>query len=511
MMLETAVERQTIDITPDRFTVEDLCSIADAKPVLRLAPDVIEKISLASRYVAEIAKQDRHIYGVNTGFGSLCETRISPDDMSELQHRHLLSHACGIGDPVPERTSRMTMLVKLLTFRAGRSGITPELVQRLIDFWNADVIPVIPEKGTVGASGDLAPLAHMSLPLVGLGQVHFRGEIVDTRVAMEALGWEAARLGPKEGLALTNGVQYVNARAAEEVVRCAQLVKCADLIAALSIQAFSCASTFYQRSLHATSLHEDRSLVAGNLLRLTQGSNHDSLPGSNVAGEDPYSFRCTPQVHAAVRQTVRHASGVIEDECNSVSDNPLFFPEHDQVLLGGNLHGESTAFAMDFLAIAMSELAYLAERRTYQLLSGQHGLPSFLVANPGLDSGLMIVQYTSAALVNQNKVLATPASIDTIPTCQLQEDHVSMAGTSAYKLAQIIDNCEYIMAIELLAAAQAVDLNPHLQLSPQIEPLMRDFRARIPSLEHDRLQSVDIELAREFLNSHRARWAAELD
>jgi histidine ammonia-lyase len=510
-MLETKVRRSTADITSDRFTLADLCSIADARPLLRLAPDVVETIARGSRYVAEIATQDRHIYGVNTGFGSLCETRVSPDEMSELQHRHLLSHACGVGDPVPERTSRITMLVKLLTFRAGRSGITPELVQRLIDFWNADVIPAIPEKGTVGASGDLAPLAHMSLPLVGLGKVHFRGEIVDTRVAMAEHGWQPARLGPKEGLALTNGVQYVNARAAEAALRCAELVRCADLIAALSIQAFSCASTFYQRALHETSLHVDRGLVAANLLRLTEGSNHDSLPGCNVAREDPYSFRCVPQVHAAVRQTVRHASEVIEDECNSVSDNPLFFPEHDQVLLGGNLHGESTAFAMDFLAIAMSELAYIAERRTYQLLSGQHGLPSFLIAKPGLDSGLMIVQYTSAALVNQNKVLATPASIDTIPTCQLQEDHVSMAGTSAYKLAQIIENCEYILAIELLAAAQAVDLNQGLRLSPAIQPVMDEFRAHIPSLIRDRLQSTDIEQARDFLVARGARLAAGLN
>jgi histidine ammonia-lyase len=508
---ETKVTRPVVDITFDRFTLADLCSIADGRPLLRLAPDVRETIARGSRYVAEIASQDRHTYGVNTGFGSLCETQVSADEMSELQHRHLLSHACGIGEPVPERTSRITMLVKLLTFRAGRSGITPELVQRLLDFWNADVIPVIPEKGTVGASGDLAPLAHMSLPLVGLGQVYFHGEIVDTQVAMADKGWQPARLAPKEGLALTNGVQYVNARGAEAVVRCAELAKCADLIAALSIQGFSCAATFYQRILHATSLHEDRGLVAANLLRLTEGSNHHSLPGCNVAREDPYSFRCAPQVHAAVRQTVNYASDVIEKECNSVSDNPLFFSEHDQVLLGGSLHGESAAFAMDFLAIAMSELACIAERRTYQLLSGQHGLPSFLVAKPGLDSGLMVVQYTSAALVNQNKVLATPASIDTIPTCQLQEDHVSMAGTSAYKLAQIIDNCEYVMAIELLAAAQAIDLNPELRLSPAVQPVFDDFRAQIPFLRHDRIQSADIELARDYLVSRRRKWAVGLN
>lgn len=384
-------------------------------------------------------------------------------------------------------------------------------MQRLLDLWNADVIPAIPKKGSVGASGDLAPLAHLSLPLVGLGKVYFRGEIVDASVACAANGWQPVQLKPKEGLALTNGVQYINALAADSIVRCTELMKCADLIAALSIQAFSCASTFYQQILHATSLHEERALVAGNLLQLTDGSNHDTLPGCNVAMEDPYSFRCAPQVHAAVRQTVRHAADIVEKECNSVSDNPLFFPEHDQVILGGNLHGESTAFALDFLAIAMSELANIAERRTYQLLSGQHGLPSFLVARPGLDSGLMIVQYTAAALVNENKVLATPASIDTIPTCQLQEDHVSMGGTSAYKLAQIIENCEYVLAIELLTAAQASDLNRELRLAPAMQEIVDEFRREIPHLDEDRLQSVDIERARDYLLSKRAIWAARLN
>lgn len=498
------------EIILDFYTLDDLRHIVDTLPFLRLSDAAAAKIDAGARYVQTIAGQDRHIYGVNTGFGSLCETRIPPEQMSALQHNHLLSHACGVGEIVPERISRLAMLIKLLTFRTGHTGISLDTVERMLDFWNNGVIPAIPKKGSVGASGDLAPLAHMALPLAGMGKVHFQGQIVDASVALKEKGWLPIRLKPKEGLALTNGVQYINAIAAYCLIEIDELIKCADVITALSIQGFSAANTFYQRILHETSWHEERRTVAANLRTLLEGSNHYQLPNCNKAMEDAYSFRCAPQVHAAIRQTFGFAKSIIEKECNSVSDNPLFFPEQDQFLCGGNLHGESSAFALDFLAIAMSELANISERRTYQLLSGQHGLPSFLITNPGIDSGLMIVQYTAAALVNENKVLATPASIDTIPTCQLQEDHVSMGGTSAYKLWQIIENCEYVLAIELLTAAQAIDLNPELQLSPATQALMRDFRQHIPFLAQDRLQSDDIELSRRYLRERKASWCAAL-
>jgi histidine ammonia-lyase len=505
-----AAVRPDAELTLETWDLADLRRIVDGGARLRLAPDVEERIAAGAAYVREIAGRDRHIYGVNTGFGSLCETRVAPDQLSALQHKHLMSHACGVGDIVPERISRLAMLVKLLTFRTGHTGISLEVVRRLVDLWNHDVIPAIPKKGSVGASGDLAPLAHMALPLIGLGRVHFQGRVVDAPVALAAMGWAPVRLGPKEGLALTNGVQFINAIAADCVLRAAELVRGADLVAALSIQGFSCASTFYQAILHETSLHEERRAVAGNLRDLLRGSNHDRLPGSNVAQEDPYSFRCAPQVHAAVRQALAYASTIVHRECNSVSDNPLFFPAQDQVLCGGNLHGESTAFALDFLAIAMSELANISERRTYQLLSGQHGLPPFLVPEPGVDSGLMIVQYTSAALVNENKVLATPASIDTIPTCQLQEDHVSMGATSAHKLAQIIDNCELVLAIELVVAAQAMDLNAGLEASERTRAVHADFRAHVPFLAEDRVMATDIERAHACLLARGPEWTAGL-
>ena len=503
-------QTDTHTITLRYYSLEDLREILKTRPQLRLDREVEEKVRQGARYVQERAAEDRYIYGVNTGFGSLCETRVRPDEIEELQYKHIVSHACGVGEIVPVEISRLALIIKLLTFRSGHTGITIETVNRLLDFWNNDFIPVIPKKGTVGASGDLAPLAHMAMPLLGLGKVHSGGRIISAAQGLEEMGWKPLRLKPKEGLALTNGVQYLNANAANSLMKIEELIKSADVIAALSIQGFSASQTFYQSLYHETCYHPERLVVASNLRRLLEGSNHFELDTCNKSKQDPYSFRCIPQVHGAVRQTYGFARDIIEKECNGVSDNPLFFPEQDQILYGGNLHGESPAFAMDFLAIAVSELANISERRTYQLLSGQRGLPSFLVKHPGVNSGFMIVQYTSAALVNENKVLSTPASIDTIPTCQFQEDHVSMGGTSAYKLNQVIENCEYVMSIELLTSAQAVQFNEGLRLSPVTEEILQDFRKRIDFLEEDRVLSDDIESSRNYLVEAMALWRERL-
>lgn len=461
--------------------------------------------------MAEIATQDRHLYGINTGFGSLCTTRISAEQFSLLQHNHLKSHACGVGEPAPEAVARLTMLGKLLTFRGGHTGISVGTVEHMLALWNAHCIPLIPKKGTVGASGDLAPLAHLALPLIGEGQVRLDGQPMTGAQALQRLGLQPLTLGPKEGLALTNGVQYVNAWALHNLMRLADLVNAAEVIASLTIQAFSCASTFFDPLLDATWRQPQRRLVARHLRLLLDGSNHASLPQSNVAHEDPYSLRCMPQVHGAIRRVLAFATEVVEEEVNSVSDNPLFFPAQDQVLCCGNLHGETPAMAMDMLAMAAAELANIAERRTYQLLSGQHGLPDFLAPRAGVNSGLMIPQYTAAALVNENKVLATPACIDTIPTCQLQEDHVSMAGTSAYKLAQIVENCEWVLAIELMTAVQAIELNTGLRLSAFADRLVADYRRTISSLLDDRVMALDLELSRSFLLQHLGAWTTLLD
>ena len=494
----------------DYYRLDDLRDLVARRPALTLSPQAERKIQAGAEYVQQKAREDRFIYGVNTGFGALCETRIGADEVEELQYNHVVSHACGVGQPVPADTARLMMLVKLLTFRTGHTGVSVPTVQRMLDFWNHDVIPAIPKKGTVGASGDLAPLAHLALPLLGLGRVYFQGEPVDASVALAAHGWSPLELKAKEGLALTNGVQYINALAAESLMKVADLVKCGDIVAAMSIQGFSAARSFYQAPYHETTYHPERRTVASNLRTLLAGSNHADLPTCNRSQQDPYSFRCIPQVHGAVRQAVAFAIDIIEKECNGVSDNPLFFPDLDQIHFGGNLHGESTAMALDFLAVAVSELANISERRTYQLLSGQRGLPSFLVKHPGLNSGFMVAQYTSAALVNENKVLSTPASVDTIPTCQLQEDHVSMGGTSAYKLQTIIDNCEYILSTELLTAAQAIDLNTGLRLSPRTRGIYEGLRERVSFLEKDRVMNDDMEVAREFFLENRRTWSTTL-
>lgn len=497
-------------LSHDFYDLETMRALLDAQPTLRLSKDVAASITAGANFVTSIAMQDRHLYGINTGFGALCTTRIPADEFSALQHNHLMSHACGVGDPAPEAVTRLAMLLKLLTFRSGHSGISLDTVNRFLMLWNASCIPIVPQKGTVGASGDLAPLAHLSLPLIGLGQVRFGAKVVSAADALAQLDLSPLRLGPKEALALTNGTQYVNGYALYCLMQLTDLANAADVIAAITIQAFSAADTFFDPLLDATWRQPERRTVAHNLRVLLAGSNHFDLPQASVAKEDPYSLRCIPQVHGAIRRVLVFAREVVEEEINSVSDNPLFFPSEGKVLYCGNMHGESTAMAMDMLAIAAAELANISERRTYQLLSGQHGLPDFLTPRPGINSGLMIAQYTSAALVNENKVLATPACVDTIPTCHLQEDHVSMAGTSAYKLEQIVKNCETVLAIELLTAVQAAELNQGLRLSSAGQELVDEYRKTIPTLLEDRLLSDDIEKSCAFLRAHLRAWTAQL-
>ncbi|MGH2506014.1 MAG: histidine ammonia-lyase [Ktedonobacteraceae bacterium] len=498
-------------ITLKNYYLEDIRSLLETRPLLQLDSEIEAKISAGAQFVQAKTEEDQYIYGVNTGFGSLCETRIDSDQLEQLQYNIIVSHACGIGEMASEEISRLAMLAKILTFRTGHTGISLPTVHRLLEFWNHNIIPATPRKGTVGASGDLAPLAHIALPLIGLGKVYVRGQLVETTQALAEMGWTPLKLKCKEGLALINGVQYITGIALHCLIEAERLIKSADLIAAMSIQAFSASRTFYHEQYHNVSKHQERQATAANLRKILEGSNHFQLPTCNKSMQDPYSFRCIPQVHGAVRQTFSFAKTIVEQECNSVGDNPLFFPEEDLILFGGNLHGESVAFALDFLAIALSELANISERRTYQLLSGQRGLPDFLVKKYGLNSGFMVVQYTSAALVNENKVLSTPASIDTIPTSQLQEDHVSMGGTSAYKLCQIVENTEYVLAIELLHAAQAVQLNEELHLSPITQDILQQFRQNVSFLENDRIMSDSIERACEFLHTTKKLWATQLE
>lgn len=473
---------------------------------LELSPELVTAISRSASYVSSVAASERLIYGVNTGFGALCRIRVQPNDLSSLQHNLLRSHACGVGTPVSQRISRTVLLMKILSFRTGHSGVSNAVVQRLVDFWNFSVLPIIPSKGTVGASGDLAPLSHMALTITGEGQLWHQGRVRPAADVLGELGWRPLQLCPKEGLALINGVQYITAVAVDCLLRVGKLIKAADLIASLTIQGFSAARSFFQHGVHEVTAHLERRDVAANLRTLLKGGNHWDLPHCDPTMEDPYSIRCIPQVHGAIRHAYSFACEAVERECNTVSDNPLVFVESEEILTCGNLHGEAIAFAADFTAIAMSELASISERRTYQLLSGQHGLPPFLADRPGVNSGLMVPQYTAAALVNQNKVLASPASIDSIPTCHLQEDHVSMGGTSVWKLGTIVDNCEYVLAIELMTAMQAIDMNVGLILSKAAREIRDEFRKVVPLLKSDRILSEDIEASRLFLLENVALW-----
>jgi histidine ammonia-lyase len=459
---------------------------------LDLSQDGWDAIEAGAGHTARLAKGQRPVYGVNTGFGALCRRQVDVAEVRLLQKNHLLSHACGVGEGLPEPIVRAMLVLKVMSFRSGRSGVGTAVVQRLLDFLAAGLLPLVPRQGSVGASGDLAPLAHMALPLIGEGWLTSGGV---RRTAIEALAersWEPLELGPKEGLALTNGVQFLDACALHALDRAERLLGAADVACALSLQGFAAADSFFDPRLKRTTAHPERWDVMDNLSKLTAGGNHAGLERSDPLQEDPYSFRCAPQVHAAARQAFAFAAQIIERDCNSISDNPLLFPEDDEVLTNGSMHGQSAAMALDVLAMGLADMASISERRTYQLLSGTHGLPDFLAARPGVDSGLMVWQYTAAALVNESRILAQPASVDTIMTCQLQEDHVSMGGTSALKVLKSLENLELVLAIELAAACAAIDTDPHLILSPATRPVRDAVREVMPTLTGDRLLGEEI-------------------
>lgn len=496
---ESVAMRHRLELSVDYVELEWIRRAASGRTEITLRPEVWRSIEDGAAQARALAQGHDVVYGVNTGFGALCRERIEPSDISRLQHNHLLSHACGVGPPVDDAIVRLMIVIKLLTFRMGHSGVGRSAVERLLLFLNSGVLPVVPRQGSVGASGDLAPLAHLALPLIGEGFVRSDGAIQPAAAVLAERGWSPLTLGPKEGLALTNGVQFMNACAVHALTRAARLIGCADLVASLSIQGFSAASAWYDPRLRRTTAHPERWAVLTCLNRLLHGSNHASLPWCDPAKEDPYSFRCIPQIHAAARQAARFCAEIVERDCNSASDNPLFFPGEGIHLTNGSMHGQTTALALDVLAIALADLSSVSERRTYQLLSGQRGLPSFLATEPGVDSGLMVWQYTAAALVNESKILAAPASVDTIMTCQLQEDHVSMGATSALKIDKILENLEHILAIETIAAAAAIDFNTPLSVSPMTARVYGALREEIAPIRGDRLMTQDVERACHFL------------
>ena len=442
---------------------------------------------------------DRHlnsgdvIYGVNTGFGKLCNKRISTEQLERLQINLILSHAVGVGPPVPEQIVRWMLLFKINALLNGASGIQPQCIECLANMLNRDVLPVVPTRGSLGASGDLAPLAHLVLPFIGRGEVWVNGKRWQADQAFAQHDIPPVRLGAKDGLALINGTQLMLAYAADIVVRTRRLAKLADIIASMSLEAYRGSLHPFDAELIALRPHPGAVDVAENVRRLMAESEILISHADCDKVQDPYSLRCVPQVHGACRDTLRHAVQTVRIELNAVTDNPIILG--DEIVSGGNFHGEPLAFAMDYLSIALTEWANISERRVYLLLSGPDGLPTLLMKDTGLNSGFMIPQYTAAALLNECKVLSTPASVDSIPTSLGQEDHVSMGAQSALKCSQILDNVETVLAVELMCAAQALDYR--LPTKPGIGPriALETLRRSITHVEEDRVFSDDIQTA----------------
>jgi histidine ammonia-lyase len=448
----------------------------------------------------KINSSDELFYGINTGFGFLQNVKIEKAQLETLQQNLLLSHACGMGEEIPDEIVKLMMMLKIKSLSYGYSGIGIEVVKRLMEMYNNDVLPVIYTQGSLGASGDLAPLSHMCVPLIGKGEVRINGEKISAEEALKKLGWKPIELQSKEGLALINGTQFMSAYGMFNLIHSERLLNWANVIAAISFDAFDCNPDCLYDRLQEVRPHAGQISVAAQIRKILQGS--EIVANKKLQVQDPYSFRCIPQVHGASKDTFDFVLQTFLTEINSVTDNPIIFPDEDRIVSGGNFHGEPLAFALDYLSIAMSEIANISERRTYQLLSGQRNLPLFLVKNSGLNSGLMIPQYTAAGIVSENKQLCTPASVDSISSSNNQEDHVSMGANAATKCLRVIQNVEKVLAIELLASIQAFEFRRPLKSSPEIESLIKEFRKKISFNESDRFLHEDMVKAMEFMREY---------
>ena len=494
---------ETYEIT-NHLSFEDISAIIKQKKQINLSASVKKKISSCRDYLdKKLENNDAAIYGINTGFGSLCNTKISHDELEQLQQNLLLSHACGTGEKVPQEIVKLMLLLKIQSLSYGNSGVQLQTVERLVDFFNFDIIPVVYEQGSLGASGDLAPLAHLCLPLLGKGEawsmVDGQWLIVDGSEALKKYNLQPIRLKSKEGLALINGTQFMSAYGVGCLLYAQRLSILADKISSVSIDAFDCRVEPFHPALHLIRHHKGQVHTAQEIIACLQDSEISKQKKEQV--QDPYSFRCIPQVHGASKDAINYVVSVFLTEINSVTDNPNIFPDLDLIISGGNFHGQTLALSLDFLAIACAELGNISERRTFQLISGQRGLPAFLVSNPGLNSGLMIPQYTAASIVSQNKQLCSPASVDSIVSSNGQEDHVSMGANAATKCLRVIRNLEKILAIELLNASQALEFRRPLKTSPYLEGFIADYRKIIPPIHEDRALYIDIENSIQFLRT----------
>ncbi|HEV7230825.1 MAG TPA: histidine ammonia-lyase [Bacteroidia bacterium] len=467
---------------------------------LELSAEAKNNILRCREYLdRKMASQKTPVYGINTGFGSLYNVSIPEADLEQLQQNLVMSHACGTGEEVPADVVRLMLFLKVQSLSYGKSGVQVETVQRLIDFFNLDILPVVYQQGSLGASGDLAPLAHLSLALLGMGEVWHKGMKQKASDVLKQHKLVPVRLKSKEGLALLNGTQFMSAYGVWCLLKSARLSASADVIGTMSLEAFDGRKDPFSANIHAIRPHPGQVKTAENIRKLLEGSELIGRQKAHV--QDPYSFRCMPQVHGASKDAIAYAEKVFLTEINSVTDNPTIFPEDDQIISGGNFHGQTLALALDFLAIALAELGNISERRTYQLIAGLRGLPPFLVAKPGLNSGFMIPQYTAASIVSQNKQLCSPASVDSIVSSNGQEDHVSMGANAATKCYRVVVNTEQILAIELLNAAQALEFRRPAKSSPFIERLHATFRKEIAFVNEDVIMQEYLARSLHFLQS----------
>jgi len=491
----------TYYISNNTLSLEELNIIITENRPLALSEEAIANINKCREYLDRKMQTETHpIYGINTGFGSLYSVKISAEDLTTLQENLMKSHACGTGEEVPAEIVKIMLLLKIQSLSYGNSGVQLETVQRLIDFYNNDILPVVYTQGSLGASGDLAPLAHLCLPLIGEGEVVMNRKRISAQEMLTQMNWEMIKLKSKEGLALLNGTQFMSAYGTYILLKAKKLSYLADVIGAVSLEGFDGRIDPFNKLIHLVRPHKGQVTTAAFMTEILTGSALIQQPKKHV--QDPYSFRCIPQVHGASKDAIEYVENVFKTEINSVTDNPNIFVDEDIIVSGGNFHGQPLALALDFLGIALAELGNISERRTYQLISGLRGLPPFLVNNPGLNSGFMIPQYTAASIVSQNKQLATPASIDSIVSSNGQEDHVSMGANAATKTLRIVENLERILAIELFNAAQALEFRRPLKSSEFIENFVSAYRKEVPTVEEDRILHYDIQNSIRFLKEY---------
>ncbi|KPK86416.1 MAG: histidine ammonia-lyase [Bacteroides sp. SM23_62_1] len=485
-------------ISPAVIDFGQISNIMDGETRLEISSESAGLIRKCRAYLdKKLSEEDKPFYGINTGFGSLHDCSISNGDLGVLQKNLVMSHACGQGEEVPREVVRLMLFLKIQSLAYGNSGVQLETVRRLVDFFNHGIVPVVYQYGSLGASGDLAPLAHMSLPLIGEGEVWYRNRKRNTMPVLKESGLEPLVLQSKEGLALLNGTQFMSAYGVYCCLRVFKLSKLADIIAAISLDAFDGKLEPFHPIVQKIRPYKGQIETARRIRVLLEGSELMSRPKKHV--QDPYSFRCIPQVHGASKDSIHYVAYVFKNEINSVTDNPTIFPDEDLIISAGNFHGQPLALALDNLCIAMSELGSISERRTYQLVGGYRGLPPYLVAKPGLNSGFMIPQYTAASLVSYNKQLSTPASVDSIESCQGQEDHVSMGANAAIKAYQVLLNLERILAIELFNAAQAIEFRRPARTSEYLESFLDKYRGKVDFIDDDRIMYPDMNKSVDFL------------